>query len=102
MVDIDSILFVIGPLLHFELACKGMQVRHVIMILLTTGSFSGLVSKLELQICYQLLLVQDGKLYGRIPIFAVITRAAGLPEVAKDHDIQKNEFMVQLGQVVKL
>ncbi|KAK4265252.1 hypothetical protein QN277_026329 [Acacia crassicarpa] len=48
----------------------------------------------------QLLLVQDGKLYGRIPMFALITRAAGLPEVTKDHDIQKNEFMVQLEQLV--
>ncbi|KAF2318102.1 hypothetical protein GH714_041448 [Hevea brasiliensis] len=48
----------------------------------------------------QLLLVQDGKLYGRDPIFAVITRAAGLPEVAKNHDIQKNEYIIQLGQLV--
>ncbi|KAF7838800.1 N-alpha-acetyltransferase 35, NatC auxiliary subunit [Senna tora] len=48
----------------------------------------------------QLLLVQDGKLYGQIPIFAVITGAAGLPEVTNDHDIQKNEFVVQLGQLV--
>ncbi|RVW74086.1 hypothetical protein CK203_052232 [Vitis vinifera] len=47
----------------------------------------------------QLLLVQDGKLYGRDPIFAVICRAAALPEVVKNHDIQKNEFVVQLGQV---
>ncbi|WVZ10325.1 hypothetical protein V8G54_014855 [Vigna mungo] len=48
----------------------------------------------------QLLLVQDGKLYGRDPIFSMTTRAAGLPEVAEMHDIQKNEFMVQLGQLV--
>ncbi|KDP30242.1 hypothetical protein JCGZ_17024 [Jatropha curcas] len=48
----------------------------------------------------QLLLVQDGKLYGRDPIFSVIARAAGLPEVAKNHDIQKNEYIVQLGQLV--
>ena len=52
--------------------------------------------------CYQLLLVQDGKLYGRDPMFSMITRAAGLPEVTENHDIQKNEFMVQLGQVVQL
>jgi len=32
----------------------------------------------------------------------MITRAAGLPEVAEMHDIQKNEFMVQLGQVMQL
>ncbi|KAK4854328.1 hypothetical protein QYF36_022325 [Acer negundo] len=48
----------------------------------------------------QLLLVQDGKLYGRDPIFAVITKAAALPEVTKNHDIQKNEYIVQLGQLV--
>lgn len=35
-------------------------------------------------------------------MFALITRAAGLPEVTKDHDIQKREFMVQLGQVIGL
>ncbi|CAJ1944642.1 unnamed protein product [Sphenostylis stenocarpa] len=48
----------------------------------------------------QLLMIQDGKLYGRDPIFSMITRAAGLPEVAEIHEIQKNEFMVQLGQLV--
>ncbi|CAL5438957.1 unnamed protein product [Camellia sinensis] len=48
----------------------------------------------------QLLLVQDGKLYGRDPIFAVISKAAALPEVSKNHDIQKNEVLVQLGQLV--
>jgi len=32
----------------------------------------------------------------------MITRATGLPEVAEMHDIQKNEFMVQLGQVIQL
>ncbi|XP_018826790.1 N-alpha-acetyltransferase 35, NatC auxiliary subunit isoform X1 [Juglans regia] len=48
----------------------------------------------------QLLLLQDGKLYGRDSIFAVITRAAALPEVTKNHNIQKNEYIVQLGQLV--
>lgn len=48
----------------------------------------------------QLLLVQDGKLYGRDPVFAVICKGAALPEVAKNHDIQKNEFILQLGQVI--
>ncbi|KAL5547764.1 hypothetical protein UlMin_002995 [Ulmus minor] len=48
----------------------------------------------------QLLLVQDGKLYGRDSVFAVISRAAALPEATKNHDIQKNEFFVQLGQLV--
>lgn len=48
----------------------------------------------------QLLLVQDGKLYGRDPIFAVICKAAALPEVTKNHDIQNHESVVQLGQLV--
>ncbi|RZB69316.1 Isoleucine--tRNA ligase, cytoplasmic [Glycine soja] len=47
----------------------------------------------------KLLLVQDGKLYGRYPMFSMITRVVGLPEVTENHDIQKNKFMVQLGQV---
>lgn len=47
----------------------------------------------------QLLLVQDGKLYGREPMFAVICKAALLPEGVKNHDIQKNETVAQLGQV---
>lgn len=48
----------------------------------------------------QLLLVQECKLYGRDPIFAVITKAAALPEATKNHDVQKNECFVQLGQIV--
>ncbi|KAJ8753173.1 hypothetical protein K2173_017751 [Erythroxylum novogranatense] len=48
----------------------------------------------------QLLLVQDGKLYGRDPIFAVIARAAGLPDVTRDHTIQRKENVVQLGHLV--
>lgn len=48
----------------------------------------------------QLLLVQDGKLYGREPLFAVICKTALLPEGAKNHDIQKNETVQQLGQLL--
>ncbi|KAM7268550.1 hypothetical protein ACFE04_010716 [Oxalis oulophora] len=48
----------------------------------------------------QILLAQEGKLYGRDPMFAVITKAAGLPDIVKNHDIQKNEYVVQLGQLV--
>ncbi|KAH7546318.1 hypothetical protein FEM48_Zijuj01G0187600 [Ziziphus jujuba var. spinosa] len=48
----------------------------------------------------QCLLVKDGKLYGQDPVFAIITKAAALPEATKNHDIQKNEFIVQLGQLV--
>ncbi|KAA8522977.1 hypothetical protein F0562_009400 [Nyssa sinensis] len=48
----------------------------------------------------QLLLVQDGKLYGRDPVFAVISKAAALPDITKNHDLQKNETVIQLGQLV--
>ncbi|KAL3331889.1 hypothetical protein AABB24_032487 [Solanum stoloniferum] len=48
----------------------------------------------------QHLLVQDGKLYGRDSVFAVICKVSLLPEVAKNHDIQKNETVVQLGQLL--
>ncbi|GMN47234.1 hypothetical protein TIFTF001_016419 [Ficus carica] len=47
----------------------------------------------------QLLLVQDGKIHGRDPVFSIINRAAALPEATKNHDIQKNEFILQLGQL---
>ncbi|XP_020530591.1 N-alpha-acetyltransferase 35, NatC auxiliary subunit isoform X2 [Amborella trichopoda] len=47
----------------------------------------------------QLLLVQDGKLYGRDPLSDVISRAA-LSQVIKDQSFQKNEFIIQLGQLV--
>lgn len=49
--------------------------------------------------CEQLLLVQDGKLYGRDPMFGVIIKAAALPDAMKDHDVQKNVYIVQLGKV---
>ncbi|KAF6145444.1 hypothetical protein GIB67_032567 [Kingdonia uniflora] len=48
----------------------------------------------------QQLLVQDGKLYGRDLIFDVISRAAALPEIAKTHELLKNEYILQLGQLV--
>ncbi|XP_065849422.1 uncharacterized protein [Euphorbia lathyris] len=48
----------------------------------------------------QVLLVQDGKLYGRDSTLAMIARAAGLPEAAKNYDVIKNEYIVQLGQLV--
>ncbi|KAK9141756.1 hypothetical protein Syun_011156 [Stephania yunnanensis] len=47
----------------------------------------------------QVLLVQDGKLYGRDLIFDVISKAAALPEITKNHETQKNEFLVPLGQI---
>ncbi|KAL8521059.1 hypothetical protein ACS0TY_011559 [Phlomoides rotata] len=48
----------------------------------------------------ELLLVQDGKLYGREPMFAVICKAALLPDGAKNHDIQKNKTVAQIGQLL--
>lgn len=47
----------------------------------------------------QLLLVQDGKLYGRDPFYDVISRAIALPDVIRNQELEKNEFVVQLGQV---
>lgn len=47
----------------------------------------------------QLLVVQDGRLYGRDPMFAVICKDALLPDGAKNHDIQKNITVPQLEQV---
>lgn len=48
----------------------------------------------------QLLLVQDGKLYGRDPFYYVIFRALALPEFIRNQELDKNEFLVQLGQLV--
>ncbi|CAA0806461.1 MAK10 homologue, partial [Striga hermonthica] len=48
----------------------------------------------------QLLLVQDGKLYGRESMFGVVCKAALLSDGAKNHDIQKNETVSQLGQLL--
>lgn len=48
----------------------------------------------------QLLLVQDGKLYGKDSFHEVISRAIALPDVTGDQAFQKNEFVVQLGQLV--
>ncbi|XP_071724415.1 uncharacterized protein [Rutidosis leptorrhynchoides] len=47
----------------------------------------------------QLLLVQDGKLYGHDSMFAVICKAAAIPELTKNLDIQKNESFIHLGQL---
>ncbi|GMH04559.1 hypothetical protein Nepgr_006399 [Nepenthes gracilis] len=69
-------------------------------VLRFTVQFQKLQPDLVARAHLQLLLIQDGKLYGRDPIFAVICRAAALPEAVKDHDMQKNEFVVQLGQFV--
>ncbi|KAH7688507.1 N-alpha-acetyltransferase 35 NatC auxiliary subunit protein [Dioscorea alata] len=48
----------------------------------------------------QLLLVQDGKLYGRDFFYDVISKAIALPSFARDPEFQKNEFVVQLIQLV--
>ncbi|CAH2052191.1 unnamed protein product [Thlaspi arvense] len=54
-----------------------------------------LVSRAHLQ----LLLVQDGKLYGRDTFLAVCARAVAL-DVTKDHALQKNEYILQLCQLM--
>uniref|UniRef100_A0A7N1A2U2 N-alpha-acetyltransferase 35, NatC auxiliary subunit n=1 Tax=Kalanchoe fedtschenkoi TaxID=63787 RepID=A0A7N1A2U2_KALFE len=48
----------------------------------------------------QVLLVEDGKLYGRDSMFQVISRAAALPQIPPNHEIQKHEYIVQLGQLI--
>ncbi|KAL6221649.1 hypothetical protein ACLB2K_005045 [Fragaria x ananassa] len=48
----------------------------------------------------QHLLVEDGKFYGRDPVFGVITRAAAVPNSIRNHDMQKDESIVHLGQLV--
>ncbi|RWV99524.1 hypothetical protein GW17_00037563 [Ensete ventricosum] len=49
--------------------------------------------------CFQILLIQDGKLCGKDSFHDVISRALALPELTADKEFQKNEFIVQLGQV---
>ncbi|WOL00497.1 N-alpha-acetyltransferase 35, NatC auxiliary subunit [Canna indica] len=48
----------------------------------------------------QLLLVQNGKLYGKEFFHDIISKALGLPELTRDKEFQKNEFIVQLGQLI--
>ncbi|KAJ1281484.1 hypothetical protein BS78_04G309500 [Paspalum vaginatum] len=48
----------------------------------------------------QTLLVQDGKLYGQNLFSDVISRALSLPDIIGDKEFQRNEFVVQLGQLV--
>ncbi|OAY66784.1 N-alpha-acetyltransferase 35, NatC auxiliary subunit [Ananas comosus] len=48
----------------------------------------------------QLLLVHDGKLYGRDSFSDVIARSLALPDVTKDKEFQTNEFVLQLGQLL--
>ncbi|PKA48850.1 hypothetical protein AXF42_Ash016366 [Apostasia shenzhenica] len=47
----------------------------------------------------QLLLVKDGKLYGKDPFHEVISRALALPVALKDQEFHKNDFVMQLGQL---
>ncbi|XP_024016458.1 N-alpha-acetyltransferase 35, NatC auxiliary subunit isoform X2 [Eutrema salsugineum] len=54
-----------------------------------------LVSRAHLQ----LLLVQDGKLFGRDTFLAICARGFGL-DVTKDHALQKNEYILQLSQLM--
>lgn len=51
----------------------------------------------------QLLLIQDGKLYGRYPFSDVIIKSLSIPETARNQEFQKefqkNESVTQLEQV---
>ena len=62
-------------------------------------SLNAIKSDAMLNSTEQLLLVQEGKLYGRDPVFAMICKASLLPDTVKNHDLQKNETIIQLGQV---
>lgn len=46
----------------------------------------------------QLLLVQDGKLYGRDSFLTICARALAL-DVTKHHGLHNNEYILQLNQV---
>uniref|UniRef100_A0A7N0TGY9 NAA35-like TPR repeats domain-containing protein n=1 Tax=Kalanchoe fedtschenkoi TaxID=63787 RepID=A0A7N0TGY9_KALFE len=49
----------------------------------------------------QVLLVEDGKLYGRDSMFASISRAAELPQTPLNLEIQTDECISQLGQLAQ-
>ncbi|KAK6945150.1 hypothetical protein RJ641_026252 [Dillenia turbinata] len=85
--DLDAIcLFSLDPLLENVL-------RFVVQ-------FQKVQPDLVARAHLQRLLIQDGKLYGRDPIFSVISKAAGLPETTMNFNVQNNEIIVHLGQLV--
>ncbi|KAK8697359.1 hypothetical protein V6N13_113510 [Hibiscus sabdariffa] len=88
-------------LLHdLDVICSHSLDEHLESLLRFVVQFQKSQPDLVARSHLQLLLVQDGKLYGRDPFFAVITKAAALPEATKNHDIQKNESILQLGMLV--
>lgn len=54
----------------------------------------------------QCLLIQDGRMYGRESFGDVILRILSVPDITRNqellNDFHKNEFVVQLGQVLQL
>lgn len=55
-----------------------------------------LVSRSQLQ----LLMVQDGKLFGRDLLSDVICRAMKMPHLANNRDFQRNDSVIQLGRLI--
>ncbi|KAF3774672.1 N-alpha-acetyltransferase 35 NatC auxiliary subunit [Nymphaea thermarum] len=48
----------------------------------------------------QVLLIHDGKLYGRDPFHEVISQATALPHIMKNTELQKHELIQRLGQLL--
>lgn len=88
-------------LLHdLEVICSYTLDPMLEVVLRFVVGFQKLHPDLVARAYLQLLLVQDGKLYGRDPVFAMICKASLLPDTVKNHDLQKNETVVQLGQLL--
>ncbi|GAB2300291.1 hypothetical protein Dimus_034327 [Dionaea muscipula] len=87
----DKLLHDLETICSFSLDPLLENVLHFIV------QFQKLQPDLVARAHLQLLLVQNGKLYGRDSSFSVICRAAALPVSVKDHEIQKNEVVVELG-----
>ncbi|KAJ6673253.1 GLUCOSE REPRESSIBLE PROTEIN MAK10 [Salix viminalis] len=85
---------------HLDIICSYPLDPSLDALLRFVAQFQKAQPDLVARVHLQLLLVQDGKLYGRYPVLAVIIRAARLTEVIMRHDILKNEYFVQLGQIV--
>ncbi|XP_058115623.1 uncharacterized protein LOC131258366 isoform X2 [Magnolia sinica] len=88
-------------LLHdFDIICSFSMDSSLEGVLRFVVQFQKTQPDLVARAHLQLLLVQDGKLYGRDPFYDVISRALALPELTRNHELQKNEFIVRLGQLV--
>ncbi|XP_071908648.1 uncharacterized protein [Coffea arabica] len=88
-------------LLHdLEVICSYTLDPVLEVVLRFVVAFQKLHPDLVARAYLQLLLVQEGKLYGRDPVFAMICKASLLPDTVKNHDLQKNETIIQLGQLL--